>query len=431
MNFISATCGIILALSWISTQCMDIDSINITNCNGAQFTITINTAQIIMPTYKFVAGSEHFNEQSITFNHPHTFLTQNAIQKLAILVTNPTTFSVSDADEFESLYKAADFLCSEPCVFKRLFYFIKQQYPTMILDRFDISDERSYSIAELLEEPFFDPAKVVRKLFRIKTDIGFRFRDEDEIKKELNPQLIDKNELHLNLSECNISSLQGLEQLVQVTGIKAKKIKYISLNNNILQTLDLDLLRSTFANVYRIRAKNNPLQEIISKIFQNNTITLNLKNSRFKNLPKIHGHFPITKLRDCTSLCSRDRYHSRTRNEGRNKTLGIGLTLAYSILAWQAVEMALNKYSTGSFINNNANLWAKMAVKCAWMVLPSIAYGWHSNEWIQWSPKYIISRKKRPYSEILCEVAEDAAHISYDLIVFPYLMIKNGFKKDS
>lgn len=389
----------------------DPTEIEVIDCNGNKFALLESAVQQLMPAFYDAAKNSWQDSQIIDFScvdniEVKQHLTKKTIKALTTVLTDPIKTMIP-LENYQGLIIAISYLNSPAILLKRLGYIARKQHDYRALPCFLLEPSCVYSLKELINEDFFDHETCLR-LIPIK---NMTRRPDVAILKTF-----EASEALLDLSNYNIGSLEGLDDLVSQLSLNSKSVKHLFLNNNSLQSIDLDTLCTYFPNIYRIKLNDNPLKTIITTVFGNG-VKFNCKNTLLTQLPALHNSTYL-KLGG-TSLSSRTRYLSRLNNVSRNMLLSSCLLSLYGFFLLQAWPTKKTPFISPLY----NNYLQKITLQKLGSVIISSCIGGSIFGLFRSVPPhypcYKVTNKNCSLYKKIYELMNDCTHISFDLITWP------------
>lgn len=393
-----------------SEELTEIAEIEVIDCNGVSFKLPSIAAQQLMPALYDAAKNSWQDSQIIDFScvdntEVKQHLTKKTIKTLAAALTTSVKTTIPP-ESYHGLTIATNYLNAPTILLKRLGYIARTQHDYHNLPGFLLEPSYVYSIKELIEEHFFDSLNCLKYI-----QAESKARSDGSVLK-----ILEIPEVLLDLSNYNIGSLEGLDDFISQLSLDSKSVKHLFLNNNSLQSLDLDILYTYFPNIYRIKLNDNPLEIIITTVFGNG-VKFNCKNTLLTQLPALHNS-TYSKLGG-TSLSSRTRYLSRLNNVSRNILLSSCLLSLYGFFLLQAWPTKKTAPAISPLYNNYLQkiTLQKLSIIISACIGGSLFGLFRSIP--PHYPRYKVTNKNCSLYKKIYEVMNDCAHISFDLVTWP------------
>lgn len=390
------------------------------------FTLEKSAAEILMPTH--VAISEHGERIDFSTSNLEikSLLTKENIELLRDVARNPATMSIS-VSKITELIKIAEFLQPQDIIFKRLGY-LARQHKDFVAPQEWFTSRNTYCIQELLEEPFFDISKIIQKRVRKKNNQ----EDYKEVPYYYIKAHDEEDRVHINLSNCNIGSLEGLNRLKQTLLEnnyidEHSHVNMLSLNNNGLKALDIDFIGEDFLYLEVLSANENPIEKVTSEKKAPTGqmyFTLRLNKTKLTHLPTLRDTRwgTIITLKK-VPLSSRDRYRVRSFWQPW-KTIMFSTAISGAAIygSLRSLAIGLDYYCPQFFSHvETAPLTIKEKVVGVGILgLVSLFYGVCSipHGFSSHCGYKITEAKSIPQKFI--EFGEDVVHSSYNVISLPF-----------
>ncbi len=272
------------------------DIITITDINNETFSISRASLQLITPSFSsFYEDSTELNFQELTDTRSQDICkhaTKAIILELEKIAQDSLYCPPLDAINY--LFEAANCF-AHPLILERLTYYGHKYLPVNKQHKLIQAQHYSYTIAELLNEKFFD-IKTIIKYQETHHRLYGHWHDGHSYEKLI-------FEYWLDLSGYNIGSLIGFEELwsqlatlhvpketiastkfppYSVKGCPKKGLVFkIKLNNNALRSIKhLNELLNLFPRLEIIKLNDNPLRLVDDEITNMRSVTIKANNQK-------------------------------------------------------------------------------------------------------------------------------------------------------